>query len=236
MGEPNQEQTFPHRPDAVKLREQLDGATAMMHIEKVVVLHGLYMSGLVMRPLCRRLQKQDYQTLNLSYNTLSPDLDAICKQIDRFIDQHPTAFVCHSMGGLVARRYLERNSESTQWVDPVITLGTPHKGSHLAREIHNSRLSGILKNSIEYLLADNHHWPFKARLYSIAGDLPVGLMPLLSRDSESDGTVLIDETRVTGMTEHKVFPLTHTSLIYSRRVLDYIVKVLERTHHQIRHD
>jgi hypothetical protein len=30
------------------------------------------------------------------------------------------------------------------------------------------------------------------------------------------------------MTEHKVFPLTHTSLIYSRRVLNYIVETLQR--------
>lgn len=199
-----------------------------MHVQKVVVLHGLYMSGLIMYPLCRRLQKQGYQTLNLTYNTLSPDLDAICTRIDQFIDTTPTAFVCHSMGGLIARCYLERSSKQSQWIDPVITLGTPHKGSHLAREIHNSRIGGMLKNSIEYLLAGNHHWPFKARLYSIAGDLPVGLMPLLSRDSQSDGTVLVDETQVTGMTEHKVFPLSHTSLIYSRRVLDYITEVLQR--------
>lgn len=197
-----------------------------MNVNKVVVLHGLYMSGLIMWPLCRRLQKRGYSTLNLSYNTLSPDMDAICRQIDTFIDGEPTAFVCHSMGGLIARRYLERGSANVRWVDPVITLGTPHKGSSLAREIHASGLKGMLKSSIEYLLANNHQWPFKARLYSIAGDLPVGLMPLLSRDSTSDGTVLIDETRVTGMTEHKVFPLSHTSLIYSRRVLEYILRIL----------
>ena len=94
----------------------------------------------------------------------------------------------------------------------------------------------MLKNSIEYLLADNQHWPFSARLYSIAGDLPLGLLPLLSRDAKSDGTVLIDETRVTGMTEHKIFPLTHTSLIYSRRVLDYIVDILKRPVDAIRDD
>ncbi len=202
-----------------------------MNPKKVVVLHGLYMSGLVMQPLCRRLNKQGYSTLNLSYNTLSPDLDAICDQIDTFIDGEPTAFVCHSMGGLVARRYLERGSVQSRWVDPVITLGTPHKGSSLAQEISNSKLKGLLKNSIDYLLADNRHWPFPARLYSIAGDLPVGLMPLLSPKSESDGTVLIDETRVTGMSEHKVFPLSHTSLIYSRRVIAYILEVLARSRH-----
>ncbi|GAA0701615.1 hypothetical protein GCM10009104_33620 [Marinobacterium maritimum] len=199
-----------------------------MNVTKVVVLHGLYMSGLVMYPLCRRLNKKGYATLNLTYNTLSPDMDAICDRIDAFIDGEPTAFVCHSMGGLIARRYLERSSSQSQWVDPVITLGTPHKGSFLAKEINGSKLKGILKDSIEYLLADNRHWPFPARLYSIAGDLPLGLMPLLSPKSESDGTVLIDETRVTGMCEHKVFPLSHTSLIYSRRVIDYILSILER--------
>lgn len=199
-----------------------------MTVSKVVVLHGLYMSGLVMHPLCRRLNKQGYATLNLSYNTLSPDLDTICDRIDAFIAGEPTAFVCHSMGGLIARRYLERGSAQSRWVDPVITLGTPHQGSSLAQEINSSKLKGMLKNSIDYLLADNRHWPFEARLYSIAGDLPVGLMPLLSPRSESDGTVLIDETRVTGMTEHKVFPLSHTSLIYSRRVIDYILDVLSR--------
>lgn len=197
-----------------------------MAVAKVVVLHGLYMSGLVMQPLCRRLEKQGYEILNLSYNTLSPDLESICQRIDDFIDASPTAFVCHSMGGLIARRYLESQRPASQWVDPVITLGTPHKGSHLAREIHGSRLKAMLKNSIEYLLNDNQHWPFDARLYSIAGDLPVGLMPLLRRGSDSDGTVLLDETRITGMTEHRVFPLSHTSLIYSRRVLGYILEVL----------
>lgn len=207
-----------------------------MEINKVVVLHGLYMSGLVMHPLCRRLNRQGYVTLNLSYNTLSPDMDRICDRIDHFIDDEPTAFVCHSMGGLIARRYLERASVQSRRVEAVITLGTPHKGSYLAREIDHSRLRGMLKNSIEYLLADNQHWPFSARLYSIAGDLPLGLLPLLSRDAKSDGTVLIDETRVTGMTEHKIFPLTHTSLIYSRRVLDYIVDILKRPVDAIRDD
>ncbi|MBA4502880.1 PGAP1-like alpha/beta domain-containing protein [Marinobacterium marinum] len=201
-----------------------------MNVQKVVVLHGLYMSGLVMRPLCRRLNKRGYATLNLTYNTLSPDIETICSKIDAFIDNEPTAFVCHSMGGLIARRYLEQASEQSRLVNPVITLGTPHKGSFLAREISQSKLKGLLKNSIDYLLTDSGHWPFPARLYSIAGDLPVGLLPLLSPKSESDGTVLINETCVTGMHEHKIFPLSHTSLIYSRRVMDYILDVLAHTH------
>ncbi len=86
----------------------------------------------------------------------------------------------------------------------------------------------LLKNSVEFLLSENGDWPFKAKLYSIAGDLPIGLMPLISKGSVSDGTVLIDETKLNGMAEHKVFHLSHTSMIYSRQVMDYIIKLINK--------
>ncbi|WP_283709708.1 alpha/beta fold hydrolase [Pseudoalteromonas prydzensis] len=197
-----------------------------MAVKRVVVLHGLYMSGFVMRPLCSQLEKSGLDILNLSYNTLSPDRAAIFKQIDDFIDDKNTALVCHSMGGLVARAYLAANSEQSQNVTKVITLGTPHKGSHIARRMQQKGFDVFLKNSVEFLLTENGDWPFNAKLYSIAGDLPIGLMPLIAKGSQSDGTVLIDETKLNGMAEHKVFHLSHTSMIYSRQVMNYIVELL----------
>ncbi|MBB1309133.1 MULTISPECIES: alpha/beta hydrolase [Pseudoalteromonas] len=197
-----------------------------MTVKRVVVLHGLYMSGFVMRPLCSQLEKSGLDILNLSYNTLSPDRAAIFKQIDNFINDKNTALVCHSMGGLVARAYLAANSQQSQNVTKVITLGTPHKGSHIARRMQQKGFDVFLKNSVEFLLTENGDWPFNAKLYSIAGDLPIGLMPLIAKGSQSDGTVLIDETKLKGMAEHKVFHLSHTSMIYSRQVMNYIVELL----------
>lgn len=199
-----------------------------MAIRQVVVLHGLYMSGFVMRPLCTRLEKSGLKILNLTYNTLSPNRAAIFDQIDHFIGDKPTAMVCHSLGGLVARAYLEANSSQSKYVEKVITLGTPHKGSHIAKQIQQKGFDMLLKNSVEFLLSENGDWPFKAKLYSIAGDLPIGLMPLISKGSVSDGTVLIDETKLNGMAEHKVFHLSHTSMIYSRQVMDYIIKLINQ--------
>ncbi|NMM40617.1 alpha/beta fold hydrolase [Pseudoalteromonas arctica] len=197
-----------------------------MTVKRVVVLHGLYMSGFVMRPLCSQLEKFGLDILNLSYNTLSPDRAAIFKQIDNFINDKNTALVCHSMGGLVARAYLAANSEQSQNVTKVITLGTPHKGSHIARRMQQKGFDVFLKNSVEFLLTENGDWPFSAKLYSIAGDLPIGLMPLIAKGSQSDGTVLLDETKLNGMAEHKVFHLSHTGMIYSRQVMNYIVELL----------
>ncbi len=196
-------------------------------LKKVVVLHGLYMSGFVMRPLCARLRRDGFDIFNLSYNTLVPNKSEIFNQIDDFIGGDQAALVCHSMGGLVARAYLENNSANATNVEKVITLGTPHKGSHIARQMQQHGLDALLRNSVEYLLSENYDWPFNAKLYSIAGDLPIGLMPLLAKGSQSDGTVLLEETRLAGMAEHKVFRLSHTSLIYSRKVMEYITSLLQ---------
>ncbi|WP_286203513.1 alpha/beta hydrolase [Pseudoalteromonas sp. NBT06-2] len=193
---------------------------------QVIVLHGLYMSGFVMKPLCHRLAKSGINILNLTYKSRDPDSQQIFKQLDDFILDKPTVLVCHSLGGLIARAYLEQNSVSSQFVTKVITLGTPHKGSCIAKQMHEKGLDKLLKNSVEYLLSPNNYWPFKAKLYSIAGDLPLGLMPIIERGSESDGTVLLDETKLKGMAEHKVFHLSHTSLIYSRQVVSYIQGIL----------
>ena len=51
-------------------------------------------------------------------------------------------------------------------------------------------------------------------------------MPLIVKGSRSDGTVLLDETKLRGMAEHKVFHLSHTSMIYSRQVVNYILERL----------
>lgn len=197
-----------------------------MTIKKVVILHGLYMSGFVMLPLSKRITKLGFKTLNLSYQSLSPNKEDIFQQIDEFIDGENTAFVCHSMGGLIARAYLEANSKQAVNVKKVITLGTPHKGATIAKHMKEKGFELFLKNSVEFLLSENHDWPFNAKLYSIAGDLPLGLMPFIKKNSQSDGTVLLDETKLKGMAEHKVFHLSHTSLIYSHKVMDYIESIL----------
>ncbi|MGO2478777.1 MAG: lipase family alpha/beta hydrolase [Pseudoalteromonas sp.] len=197
-----------------------------MTVKQVVVLHGLYMSGFVMRPLCSQLEKSGVNVLNLTYSTLYPDRAAIFEQLDTFIDNKSTALVCHSMGGLVARAYLAEGSLQSQNVEKVITLGTPHKGSHIAQKMQQKGFDVFLKNSVDFLLSENGDWPFNAKLYSIAGDLPIGLMPLIAKGSQSDGTVLLNETKINGMAEHKVFHLSHTSMIYSRQVMNYITELL----------
>ena len=198
-----------------------------MDIKKIVLLHGLYMTPLVMKPMESNLKSNGYQVLNLGYNTLSPNPEKIFSDINSFIQGEPTVIIGHSMGGLIARHYIESKQPQSEHVTAVITLGTPHKSSSMARRIYGSVIGKILHESADYLLKEHEAWSFDAKLFSIAGTLPVGLLGIMHPDAASDGTVFVNETQIDGMSGHYPIKQTHTSMIYSKDVYGLIRHVLE---------
>lgn len=60
-------------------------------------------------------------------------------------------------------------------------------------------------------------WDFPQKLGSIAGTIPLGARPFLLMDTQtmSDGTVTVEETKISGMTDHVLTKNSHTSMIYS---------------------
>ncbi len=42
----------------------------------------------------------------------------------------------------------------------------------------------------------------------------------------NDGTVAVEETRIEGMSDHIVLPVTHTGMIMSASVADHVVRFL----------
>ncbi|WP_407330378.1 alpha/beta hydrolase [Enterovibrio sp. 27052020O] len=196
---------------------------------KIILLHGLYMHGVTMQPLAKRLTKAGHQVLNLSYKTVKPDLEKMFAAMDAFIDGEDAAIVAHSMGGVMARTYLEFGSSMSLHVKKVITLGTPHKGSKVAEFFQNIGVGdAMFRRATQYLMPKETTpcWTSQAELYSIAGNLAIGIAPLLLDDKVSDGTVLLEETKIEGMTSHEVFPVTHTTLILFKRVSDRVIEIL----------
>ncbi|CZF82526.1 MULTISPECIES: PGAP1-like alpha/beta domain-containing protein [Grimontia] len=196
---------------------------------KIILLHGLYMHGVAMIPLEKRLTNAGHAVLNISYSTVMPNLKALFGEMDAFIDGEEAVIVGHSMGGVITRVYLENESEMSKHVKTVITLGTPHKGSKVAAFFKGIGISDFMfQESSRFLLPDYEPtWPEGSTLYSIAGDMRIGPAAVLLRSKESDGTVLIDETKIEGMASHEIFPVTHTALIFAKRVADRIIEILE---------
>jgi triacylglycerol lipase len=61
-----------------------------------------------------------------------PQLEAFIVQAERACATRPV-LICHSMGGLVARAWLASNVDNLKRVGHVITIGSPHQGTWLAR-------------------------------------------------------------------------------------------------------
>ncbi|MDV5054157.1 triacylglycerol lipase [Vibrio sp. T13N] len=198
---------------------------------KIIILHGLYMHGLVMQPLSQKLRKLGYETQVLSYNTVAIDESSLFDSIDHSLNPLTTnVLVGHSLGGLMIKRYLANRQPSTSLISHVVAIGSPLKGASIVGRIQDLGLGAILGNSPHHGL--NKHddaWAFPQKLGSIAGTMPIGARPLLIRNDNtmSDGTVTVEETRLDGMQDHIEVKQTHTSLIYNTFVpqqIDHFIR------------
>ncbi|HHG3513166.1 TPA: triacylglycerol lipase [Vibrio parahaemolyticus] len=198
---------------------------------KIIILHGLYMHGLVMLPLSQKLRKLGYETQVLSYNTVAIDESSLFDSIDHSLNPlNANVLVGHSLGGLMIKRYLANRKPTTSLISHVVAIGSPLKGASIVGRIQDLGLGAILGNSPHHGL--NKHddaWAFPQKLGSIAGTVPIGARPLLIRNDNtmSDGTVTVEETRLDGMQDHIEVKQTHTSLIYNTFVpqqIDHFIR------------
>ncbi|EMC9924231.1 triacylglycerol lipase [Vibrio parahaemolyticus] len=198
---------------------------------KIIILHGLYMHGLVMQPLSQKLRKLGYETQVLSYNTVAIDESSLFDSIDHSLNPlTANVLVGHSLGGLMIKRYLANRKQTTSLISHVVAIGSPLKGASIVGRIQDLGLGAILGNSPHHGL--NKHddaWAFPQKLGSIAGTVPIGARPLLIRNDNtmSDGTVTVEETRLDGMQDHIEVKQTHTSLIYNTFVpqqIDHFIR------------
>ncbi len=197
---------------------------------KIIILHGLYMHGVAMLPLGQRLEKLGYDTEVVSYNTVSIDENKVFPAIDKAIDPNQVnILVGHSLGGIVIKRYLASRQPSTEQISHVVAIGSPLTGASVVGKIQQLGLGILLGNSGKFGLEKHEDtWKFPQKLGSLAGTVPVGVRSILMGiDKHSDGTVTVDETRISGMTAHQEVKSTHTAMIYSSCVaeqIDYFIR------------
>jgi pimeloyl-ACP methyl ester carboxylesterase len=101
-------------------------------------------------------------------------------------------FICHSMGGLVARWYVQREG-GAEVTGKLITLGTPHRGALNSLE---QLVNGVRKGP----------WPFRVDLTAFARSLPAThqLHPAYACVESTNGLVRTTETTLPELTTEMV--------------------------------
>ena len=104
----------------------------------VLLIHGYVNNAGALFILWRAIKRAGHGVHTINLEPVYGSIDAYAEQIEARLAQiqlasggQRVALVCHSMGGLAARAYLRRHGGSR--VARVVTLGTPHAGTILAR-------------------------------------------------------------------------------------------------------
>jgi pimeloyl-ACP methyl ester carboxylesterase len=127
--------------------------------------------------------------------------------------------VAHSLGGIVAVHYLQGTRDTR--IGRVVLLGAPVGGSQAARAFADWPGGDLmLGRSIDIWLSDSRpKLDATACVGAIAGSTPFGLGSMFMDVPEpSDGVVTVDETRLPGLSDHLVLPVSHSGMLISREV------------------
>jgi pimeloyl-ACP methyl ester carboxylesterase len=187
----------------------------------VVLVHGLWFGSWSLGLLARRLRQAGFEPRRFRYHSIRAGLAEHAHALRQFVGSpgsQPVHFVAHSLGGLVTLCMLAEEAGLPS--GRVVLLGSPLRGSAAARK--SARLPGAgrllgaaqpaLRSGFATMAADRD-------IGMIAGSRSIGLGMLLGGLGEpGDGTVAVAETRSEGLREHRLLPVTHTGMLFSRQV------------------
>lgn len=110
----------------------------MNNLNTVLLVHGMFDSSSVLKPLRIALESQGFRTFSPDLTPCdgSAPIATLAEKLDDFIQTHLSndeafSIVAFSMGGLISRYYLQCLNGVNR-AKTLITLGTPHNGSALA--------------------------------------------------------------------------------------------------------
>jgi pimeloyl-ACP methyl ester carboxylesterase len=201
--------------------------------DRVVLVHGLWMNGLVFGVLRQRLQQDHgFEVETFTYPTLHGDARDISRALADFAARAAAGgrvhFVGHSLGGAVVYRTL--HDFPGRFSGNVVMLGSPLRGSKAARSASQwPVLRPLLGPQVMNELAQDcgRCWTCGNALGSIAGNLRVGTGQFIAHfDEENDGTVGVSETIIPGVKDHLVLPHSHMGMLFADDVAAQVAHFL----------
>jgi pimeloyl-ACP methyl ester carboxylesterase len=200
----------------------------------VVYVHGLWLNGWEATWLRRRLSRQLGCSARLfHYASVTADVTANVRALGGYLAEmqvETVHLVAHSMGGALILDFFEHGLWSSALFKNgrplapgrIVLLGSPVRGSSAAQRLAKLPLGRtIMGATAAHLLLAPPAWRWSGArdLGIIAGDMPFGFGRLVGKiDAPNDGTILVEETRLTGAKEHLTLPVTHSGMVLSAAV------------------
>ncbi|XPF95182.1 esterase/lipase family protein [Colwellia sp. RE-S-Sl-9] len=207
-----------------------------MSEECVILLHGMARSDSSMNKMENKLKEVGYTVVNFDYPSTQYNIESIAKYyLPNAVAQcKPNViinFVTHSLGGIVLRKYLRDNT--LDLLGRVVMLGPPNKGSEIVDKLKNVPGYEFINGPAGLELGTD-----KSSVPNLLGAVsyPVGIIagsstinPILSQmlPNPDDGKVSVENTKVEGMSDHIIIPVSHAFIMRNDEVIRQVKKFLK---------
>ena len=206
--------------------------------ECVVLLHGLARSSHSFSFMEDSLTEAGYHVVNVDYPSRKQTIETlvegyVVKAVEKCKSMQPKKihFVTHSMGGILARHYLDNYLLDN--LGHVVMLSPPNQGSEVVDALgdfpgfyaFNGPAGQQLGTSAESM--PNRLGPVDYSVGVITGNKSINLILSMFIPGEDDGKVSVERAKVAGMSDYLVVPHTHPMIMKSDVVVNQTMSYLQ---------
>ncbi len=203
----------------------------------VILLHGLGRTSASMNKLENVLETNGYFVANIDYQSRKQSIEILAKQtvtegvrLCQNNKSSPINVVTHSLGGILVRQYLMTNKIPK--LNHVVMLGPPNQGSEVVDQLRNiPGYKQIIGPAGMQLGTSKLDLPRKLgsvdfKLGIIAGTTSISPILSLMLPNPDDGKVSVASTRVNGMADFIMLPVSHTFMMNNANVIKQVMAFL----------
>jgi len=203
----------------------------MTETHTVILLHGLARTARAMKKMENALVDAGYTVVNQGYPSTRQNIQTLAAEtLPDALGKCPSVgsihFVTHSMGGILLRQYLSQHIIPR--LGRTVMLGPPNQGSEVVDRLgawapfqwFNGPAGSQMGTGADSVPTQLGPVDFPVGI--IAGSQTINFLLSTQLPGPNDGKVTVERTKVEGMQDHLVLPVTHPLMMRNRDVIEQV--------------